>query len=392
VKDFKIYIIVASVLLIGYLAAKINEPKPIVWTETYSKDDKIPFGTYVLFNNLNSIFPGAAVRTFREPVYNVINDHDINDATYIIINNNVALSAYDIDKMLPFIKNGNDVFIAANRFSDTLENKLKFSTDSYYFADSVINDRVHFVNNHIGQSKKYKLPRGSFDSYFSPIDTVHAVSLAQNDSGKTTFVKYTFGKGHLYLNCDPRLFTNYSLLDPNGSLYTATAFSYLRNSKTIIWDEYYSKGRVGERSLMRVFFSYRSLRWAYFIALVGAIIFVLYERKRRQRIIPVIEPLKNSTVDFVNVVGQVYYEQRQNENIAQKKVIYFLEFLRSQYYLKTDLLNKEFIEKFVQKTGIELSFAQELIAHIHYIKDQHVTDNDLIKLNQLIEQFYKQSR
>ncbi|MGN6639728.1 MAG: DUF4350 domain-containing protein [Mucilaginibacter sp.] len=390
-KDFKIYVIVASVLLIGYLVAKINEPKPVVWTETYSKDDKIPFGTYILYNNLNDIFPGAHGRTFREPLYNVINDYNINDATYIIINDKVLLSAYDIDKMLPFIKQGNDVFIASNNFSDTLANKLKFSMDGYYFNDSTITDKVHFVNKHIGQ-KKYKLPKGQYDIYFSQIDTLHAVSLAQNDSGKTTFVKYAIGKGHLYLNCDPKLFTNYSLINTSGSLYTATALSYLRNSKTIIWDEYYTKGRVGERSLMRVFFNNRSLRWAYLIALGGVVIFVIYERKRRQRIIPVIEPLKNSTVEFVNVVGQVYYEQRENQNIAQKKVVYFLEYLRSQYYLKTDLLNREFVERLAQKTGIELSFAQELITQIHFIKDHHVTDNDLIKLNQLIEQFYKQSK
>ena len=104
---------------------------------------------------------------------------------------------------------------------------------------------------------------------------------------------------------------------------------------------------------MRVFFSHASLQWAYYISLFGMVIFVLYEMKRRQRIIPVIEPLKNSTVEFVNVVGQVYYEQRNNMNIAQKKILFFLEHLRTKYYLKTNPLDQEFIERLSQKTGIE---------------------------------------
>ena len=115
--------------------------------------------------------------------------------------------------------------------------------------------------------------------------------------------------------------------------------------------------------------------------------------KRRQRIIPIIEPLKNSTVEFANVVGQVYYEQRNNMNIAQKMIIFFYEHLRTKYYLKTNPLDNEFIERLSQKTGIELSFARELIGHIKYVLVQHqVGDHELIRLNQLIEQFYKKTR
>ena len=37
--------------------------------------------------------------------------------------------------------------------------------------------------------------------------------------------------------------------------------------------------------------------------------------KRKQRIIPVIEPLKNSTVDFVHTVASVYFNAKDNWNI-----------------------------------------------------------------------------
>ena len=62
-------------------------------------------------------------------------------------------------------------------------------------------------------------------------------------------------------------------------------------------------------------------------------------------------------------------------------------------YLKTNPLDQEFIDNFAQKTAIEHSFATELINHINYLSSvTEVSNSDLIKLNQLIEQFYKESR
>jgi len=135
------------------------------------------------------------------------------------------------------------------------------------------------------------------------------------------------------------------------------------------------------------------LRRAYYIAIFSLLMFVLFEIKRTQRIIPVIEPLNNTTLAFVNVVGQVYYEQHNNANIGHKKILYLMEHLREQYQLKTNKLDSEFIEKLKAKSGIEASLATELVNYIQYIAVQDkVTDRELIDLNKIIEKLYIQSR
>jgi len=144
---------------------------------------------------------------------------------------------------------------------------------------------------------------------------------------------------------------------------------------------------------MRVFLSHPELEWAYYIAIFSLLIFVLYEIKRRQRIIPVIEPLSNSTLEFVNVVGQVYYEKRNNDNIAKKQVLYLLSYLRDEYQLKTNKLDKEFTETLTAKLGLDPDFANDFVEFLHYINVQdRINDKELIHLNKLIEQFYIQSR
>ena len=182
------------------------------------------------------------------------------------------------------------------------------------------------------------------------------------------------------------------MLTADGAGYAAKALSYVKNTRLVVWDEYYSKGDE-ERSLMKIFFDHVYLKWAYYITLFGLLLFVVYEMKRRQRVIPVVPPLKNSTVEFVNVIGQLYYEQRNNADIAHKQVLYILTYLREQFQVKTDKLDQEFVERLVRKVGLDEVFAAQFTGYLQLItaKDT-VDDNELIELNKLIEKFHKKSR
>ena len=196
----------------------------------------------------------------------------------------------------------------------------------------------------------------------------------------------------MYLASDPKVFSNYSVLTADGAGYAAKALSYVKNTRLVVWDEYYSKGDE-ERSLMKIFFDHVYLKWAYYITLFSLLLFVVYEMKRRQRVIPVVPPLKNSTVEFVNVIGQLYYEQRNNADIAHKQVLYILTYLREQFQVKTDKLDQEFVERLVRKVGLDEVFAAQFTGYLQLItaKDT-VNDNELIELNKLIEKFHKKSR
>ncbi len=47
--------IVFSALFILYLIAEINKPKPIDWTVTISKQDKNPYGGFIIYKQLKNI-------------------------------------------------------------------------------------------------------------------------------------------------------------------------------------------------------------------------------------------------------------------------------------------------------------------------------------------------
>jgi hypothetical protein len=390
-KSLKLYLGITAFLIVVYLVAQFNRPKAIDWSATFSSSDKIPFGTYIVYNRIKDIFPKAKIETFREPVYNVINDHGITHGTYLIICNSVNLNEYDYQKLLNFIKSGNDVFISASSFGEELSKGLKIETNIAASGFGAISG-IKFTDKYLDTSKIYHFGKNIGDWYFSKFDTAKMSVLGVNTFNHPDFLKYTAGKGNLYLNSNPFIFTNYSLFTNNGNEYASVALSYLKNDSNLIWDQYYSLGREDEGSSMRVFLRNDALRWAFYITFFSLVLFVLYEMKRRQRIIPVIYPLENSTLSFVNVVGQVYFEQHDNRNISNKKILYFLEHIRLEFNLKTNLLDEEFIDNLSKKTGIDRDEAAKLVNYINLLNGrEYVNNSELLELNKLIEQFYIQS-
>jgi len=388
-KDFKIYISIASILLIVYLVAQYNKPNAINWQSTLAKNDKIPFGTYILHNQLEKLFPDAEIANTNKSIYNVFHNDSLQQGNYIIIAKSIKLNKFDFDEMMKYVKAGNSVFMSAFNWSGYLADSLKIESQAEYAKHNV---SFNFVNGKLRAQSSYLFNRDIANQYFSSLDTAKATVLAQNYANHCTFMSYSFGKGHLYLCATPDLFTNYSLLTRQGNDFVEKAFSYMPAAGHLYWDQFQNGDIPEDLSPLRVFFANPALQWAYYLSLCGILVFIFYEMKRRQRVIPVVEPLQNSTLEFVTVVGQVYYEKRDNANIAHKKVIYLLEHFRDYYRLKTNKLDNEFIDTLSKKTGVAIEFITDLVHSVIFIGAQHhVTDHELIRLNKLIEKFYSQT-
>ncbi len=393
-KDLKICLVIAFSLLIVYCVIQYNRPRPVDWKPTYLNTDKIPYGTYILYHQLNDIFPGAAIHSSRQAVYNTLAENKYVPGSYILVAYRVNIDQDDYDELINYIKKGNAVFIASFYVSKFLRDTLKLKINSEQTLSLTKKTKVSFTNPALNPAQTYTFDRQTGGQYFSKFDTSRAVVLGKNQYNHSNFIRYQFGKGYLYLMPSPDYFINYNLLKPEESNYAAKALSYLPAKGEIIWDEYASAGAEdAEGSPMRVFLSHPELRWAYFIALFSLLFFVLYEMKRRQRIIPVADPLQNTTVDFVKVVGQLYYQQRNNLNIASKKVTFFLEHIRSRYQLKTNVLDQGLIQDLINKSGTDADLINRIFKYIGFVQTgKKITDQELIQLNYLTEQFYKQSR
>ncbi len=194
------------------------------------------------------------------------------------------------------------------------------------------------------------------------------------------------GDGAIYYNLNPAAFTNYYLLKGKQQ-YAVEALSYM-NDGPVFFDDYGKSGRKVVASPLRFVLSQQPLKWAYFLALAGVLLYMVFASKRRQRIIPVVKPLENSTVEFTRTIGNLYFQSGDHTGIITKKINYFLESIRSQYYLDTQQLDDTLIERLSVKSGVDQKQTADLINYINQLrgKPSHI-EYELKQLNKKIETF-----
>lgn len=392
-KGLKKYLIISSILLLAYLVAQYYKPKPTNWSPSYLTEDKIPFGTYILHQRIQDVFSGTVVKKSKDPIYNTLKANANGNSSYLIIASGVMVNKLNYKQMVRYMQSGNNIFIAAFQIQGILLDTLKLRINSDFELNNKRKSSINFTNPNLHVKNGYAFDKGISEQYFDKIDSSKAIILGNKNNKQVNFVRYNFGKGSLFIMPNPQLLTNYSLLKPSGNDYASKALSYLPTAKTLIWDEHFTRPSTEDTSPLRLIFKYDSLRWAYYISIFGLLVFVLFEIKRRQRIIPVITRLTNTSVEFVKVVGRVYYQQRDNRDIAEKKVKYLLEYIRNKYRLRTLDLDQEFKDGLIKVSSASEETIQNLLIEINHLKKgQMVHDKHLIELNKTIEQFYKEDQ
>ena len=388
-KNYKLFIpLISAVALL--VIVEVVKPKTLNWTLSFSADHKIPFGSFVLFEMLDSLFPEEGISITMRPVYNTLPDtNDTAFKNYLFISDKFNPDRLDAERLKLFIEEGGTVFISAQSFGDAFSDSLGFSTKPKFEEDSLLVS-LYAVNSGVDT---FAIKQAGLSWYFDKIDSSKMSVLGRDEDTDVNFIKINLGKGQLFIHTVPLAFTNYNFLKPGNADYISGLLSHLPN-KPIIWDEYYKPGRLLQSSSpLKFILKTQSLRWAYFLALTGIILFIFVEGKRKQRVIPIIKPLSNDTLNFVDVIGRLYYNQADHTDVALKMRSYLLEMIRHDFNLDTSRRDGNFIKKLSAKTTIEKSKLQGLFKIVNQINPEtRMSADDLVRLNKEIETFYKNCR
>jgi hypothetical protein len=390
------------VALVIYSGCNIGNAKKLNRRITLWRKDKIPYGTYYSFENMQNIFPRASI-TINEtsPKYDQLETQvDSNNSTliskkaYVIISPQVVPDQMEIDAMMNFVGGGNYIFISSFYIGDSLLKKLNIKTDEGDFRDSKDTLRIKLKNPIDGNMMAFEYPGDSYAAAITSLDSQYVSILGVNESNNANFVRLSYkGGGAIYLHFVPMAFTNFFLLYKNNHKYYEHAFSYIPgNVNEIKWDDYFRKVRTSNFASFKFLLSNLSFRWAFWLLLLFFLVMYLLESKRKQRAIEIVAPLRNTSADFVKTVGRLYYQRRDNLNLAHKIVSHFLGHIRTKYNLQTNSLDTEFAERLAYKSGYDKNDVKEIIEYIKAAQQQkELSDEGLITLNRKIEAFYKHS-
>lgn len=380
-----------GIALLGIVITELVRPKPIDWRASYTSFDKIPFGGFVFFNEAPSLFKTSEIKKIDKDPYEFLKDSTYStNSAYVFINDEVFLDKRQVEEVLKYVESGNTVFISSRSVGYILRDTLKLFTSTNY---KILEEELHpkFFNQSLKQESKPTFKKGVFKSTFSKIDTLKTTALGyfktkSPELDELNYIKVEFGEGQFLLHNIPETFSNYYLLKGNEA-YAANVLSYI-DADEIYWDEYIKSGRKVITSPMRFILNQEPLTWAYYVLIGGLLIFVLFKGKREQRIVQVIKPLKNTSVEFTKTIGDLYFQHKDYSNIIAKKITYFLETLRSKYYINTNEISEDFIKKLAIKSGNSVEKIKELMLLIRNLKEKSVhSEADLLELNKKIEAF-----
>ncbi|MFV0566241.1 MAG: DUF4350 domain-containing protein [Flavobacteriaceae bacterium] len=391
-----LFVIVALIIAIAvFFGSKLT--KTVDWTESFNEKSTKPYGLSIFYKELPNLFKNNTVKTvYHQPdSYLRAQTDSLGNSTakgsYIIIGNSDYLEYDAVDALLDFVSNGNTLFISDYWFPESITDTLGISVD---YAENP-KDSISYLLFKSLKLKGTNIDKNEGDNYFSSINaaTQTVLGYGETDSVRTNFIKAPFGNGTILLHTEPKIFTNYNILKNDRYQYVEGVVSYLPEAD--VYFDSYSKiqssyyGEAEKKSNLSWFLQQPPFKWAWYTALIFTLLFIIFNAKRRQRIIKIIKPLENTTVAFVKTVSNLYFETQDHKNLIDKKITYFLEKTRTDYNIETTELNDGFIEKLITKSNKKPDDIKNLVRYMAWLRAQsNITEDHLIKLNKQIEAFY----
>lgn len=391
-----IYISIAFLTLLGIFVLEYNKTKDINWFPSYVSHHKIPYGTIVFNDLMEKYFPNS-IQQVQQPPFEFLMRNDEIEGTYFFVNESVAFEEAELNTLLDWIDMGNTLFVASESFDKTLLDTLNLDLNSLYNTSKLDPTFYHQLVNPKLSNTPIAFKQDYYAETFGEIDTLQTVVLGEvyteSDSTETilksiNLIKQPFGNGEIILSSFPRAFTNYFILKDNNLEYTAGIMSYLNRNDTIYMDNFHKSGKSFYTSPMYLFLNTKELKWSYYLILIGALVYVIFEGKRKQRAIPIVEPVKNQTLAFTRTIADMYFENGEQKLIAEHKIAYFLDYIRTKLHLPTQEWDETFFNNLASRSNVAIEDVKALFGLMGRLQSKEkITNEELEKLNKNIEAF-----
>lgn len=431
-KSSRNFLFAMLVLFVLFCLLQVNLPKKFVWSPTFSHVDKQPLGCFVFDSVLTQSLPNGYHVT-KKTFFQLDQEHAKEKISVLMVVDQQDLKLLDVKYLCNIARRGGKVMVVASssfddgRNTDTvvvdeLERTFKVRIeDGMYFSlrgilaglkahDNNMYDTIYWNNretmyaaqpyrmfyNMVGgtlfvdsvpkvKRLAYTLSTAGYDykhdslyvGDFTRFDTI--VDKKERIERIDTFaikkipvaVSVPYGKGEVIFVSSPLLFTNYGMLEGNTFVYIFRLMSYLADLPVYRTEAYVKTDAmlVAEQSPFREFIKRPPLRWALYLALLGVVLFMIFTARRRQRVIPIMSKPANRSLEFIQLIGTLYYQRKDHVDLVRKKFKLFAEELRKTAGVDISDVNTDDREYLLlaEKTGMNSDRLKKVIRQIRLV-------------------------
>ena len=388
-KAIRNYLILLSVVVIVMaLTVFSSADRKVDWEQTYDTNSKQPYGLYIFGEQLKYFFSKKIDKISYTPYEYLRRNQQKENYNYIFTTE--GIDEVSLKKILSDVRAGSQALFLNENYG--LMDTLKIDIDYELTVDDInlqLNSTSYDKQIYINPERAYLRV-----NYFTQLDKERDKALGyvffsdgRKIRKKINFVEVPYGKGKFFLYLGPPMaFTNYFLKESQEvRSYVATVLSYLPEDRPTVWFVPPTQGEDTLSFIMRQ----PQLRTAWHLMLLGFVLYLLFKGKRQQRIIPVIEKPKNTTIEFAQSISSLYYQERDATDMVRKKITYFLDQVRQRYYLDTQQINEDFATKLANKSGKDRDLVQQIVGTIiHFEQTQQAQEETLTQLDKWIDEFW----
>lgn len=420
------------VLFVLFCLLQVNLPKKFVWSPTFSHVDKQPLGCFVFDSVLTQSLPNGYHVT-KKTFFQLDQEHAKEKISVLMVVDQQNLKQLDVKYLCNIARRGGKVMVVASssfddgRNADTVvvdELERTFNVrieDGTYFSlrgilaglkahDNDMYDTIYWNNretmyaaqsyrmfyNMVGGTlfvdsvpkvkrlaytlstagydyRQDSLYVGDFTGFDTIVDEKERIERIDTFAIKKipTAVSVPYGKGEVIFVSSPLLFTNYGMLEGNTFVYIFRLMSYLADLPVYRTEAYVKTDAmlVAEQSPFREFIKRPPLRWALYLALLGVVLFMIFTARRRQRVIPIMSKPANRSLEFIQLIGTLYYQRKDHVDLVRKKFKLFAEELRKTAGVDISDVNTDDREYLLlaEKTGMNSDRLKKVIRQIRLV-------------------------
>lgn len=423
-------------------AIEHNMVKEYSWIPTFSASDKQPFGCYVFDDVLTSSLKGNySVST--ETFYQLDQDSVNAPRAFLLVSNDMEMDSVDINSMTNLLDKGNKVMIVSSSFPYNLTDSLNIKFHKSYFdlnALRLLADKgkrqgtLVFCDSAVAH-KSYNFYSQLLTDYFWGVDSIEPEYkftetddqplteddyLNPEDAKKNPLIrkseeqlKYSrlaqcpttvlvrnkqkyvvafskkVGNGELFMVANPLLFTNYGILDKGNAGYIFGLLSHMKGMPLVRLGN--DTKEMEQITPLRYFLTQTPLKWSVYLSLISLVLFMCFTARRRQRVIPLIYPLRNTTLDFVKQIGTLYHQDKKYLEVLRKKKSCFVQALKKEtgVDLSSEQLTVELCQRLSDKTGMDADVLYAILKKLELLEyDVDIDEKELKeyidKMNEII--------
>jgi hypothetical protein len=430
--------IALAAILVGVIVYFTLNSKRVTWSETYSPDDKMPYGTSVIYNLMQNVRSDQQFTLIKDSTHKElpIDPTDKKD-TYVFIGQTLYADSADVDKLLSFVESGNNAFVISNQpaslLFDTLLRAPIAGDDEYlydleeeiYEYESYAKKRVYYVQDSsillylndpqlilstYELSKKYNFETtynswAYFKDGLTGMDGKPADVIGEFDEGYVNYIRLRYGKGEFYFHCTPLVFTNYYMLNDTAMRHSRDALTYFGDGN-VYWDEDnrdYDSGGVSNNKNeqpdkpsegpLEFILAEPSLRSAWYLLIVVVLLYLFFGAKRKQRIIANQEKMENTSIEYAQVLSQMFMKQQDHRKLVLMKMELFKAHVRDRYGIRLPMKKEEenmaLYQEISSKSGIEKDHVRIIFEnHNVHLSLNAVNTEEMLAFHQMLEHYY----